>query len=71
MHQPKRLVQVVVVQNLSHEQLVISSENYFYRRGSHLQLGQVDEEEGEGVQGEALDVGQVDHLEVERSQWGR
>ena len=44
---------------------MISSENYFYRRGSHLQLGQVDEEEGERVQGEALDVGQVDHLAVD------
>ena len=31
-HQPERLVQVVVVQDLSHEQLVIVSENYLYRR---------------------------------------
>ena len=62
-------MQVVVVQDLSHEQFaIVSSENYFYRMGSHLQLGQVDEEEGEGVQGEALDVGQVDHLPIERSQ---
>ena len=58
-------MQVVVVQDLSHEQLVIVSQNYLYRRGSHLQLGQVDKEEGEGVQGEALDVGQVDHLAVD------
>ena len=59
-------MQVVVVQDLSHEQFaIVSSENYFYRMGSHLQLGQVDEEEGEGVQGEALDVGQVDHLAVD------
>ena len=57
-------MQVVVVQDLSHEQLVIVSENYLYRRVTHLQLGQVDEEEGEGVQGEALDVSQVDHLPV-------
>ena len=44
---------------------MIVSENYLYRRVTHLQLGQVDEEEGEGVQGEALDVGQVDHLAVD------